>query len=611
VKRLFDIILSIILLVVLSPLFILVAILVWIFIGRPIFFTQIRPGLDEKSFLLVKFRTMTNERDKNGNYLPNNLRVTKFGNFLRKTSLDELPEFWNVLKGDMSLVGPRPLLVEYLPLYNSQQRRRHKVRPGITGWAQINGRNCISWSERLCYDTWYVDHYSLRLDMKILWRTFWKVLIQEGAVLEKGETTMTKFTGNTRVLILGGGWDQLPIIQKARDRGFDTILVDGDEDCIGRQYSDEFHKVSTRDYKKIYELAKTLKVNAVTYMITESPIYSAYYSGQRLGIPHPSRKSVDATFSKLKMREILTNSGVPEIKFFRARSLDEAIEASKKITFPLIMKSADVGGQLGLFLVKSVSDVEKNFERSLQNSVDGEVILEEFVDGPEVNGVAIILNGEVREMIASDRIKSNSEGFGIVQRHLYPSKHVSKSELISYTKKIVEALEIENAIIFPQFLIGQQGIRLCEIGERVPGGVMKELFEFSTGIDLVDLQLDISLGQVRSISHYKRYHHYPAVTVKFINAVNNQLLTGKLISISGEKSALNVPGVLKVETYNDPNLSQSINYLSNARDRFYFVISGGETTDFVIRSSNAASCFLSFERDDGKEMNLLPYKLEA
>ena len=159
-KRLFDIFFSIFLLVILSPLLILIAILVWIFIGQPVLFSQARPGLNEKLFTLVKFRTMTNEKDSNGVLLEDSLRLKKFGKFLRSTSLDELPELWNILKGEMSFVGPRPLLVEYLPLYNDYQKRRHKVRPGITGWAQVNGRNSISWNERFKLDVWYVENQS-------------------------------------------------------------------------------------------------------------------------------------------------------------------------------------------------------------------------------------------------------------------------------------------------------------------------------------------------------------------------------------------------------------------------------------------------------------------
>jgi lipopolysaccharide/colanic/teichoic acid biosynthesis glycosyltransferase len=194
-KRFFDVVVATLALTVFSlPLIFLVA-LVRIKLGSPVFFRQVRPGRGGKPFQMVKFRTMTDARDKNGVLLHDAERLTSFGRFLRSTSLDELPELWNVLKGDMSLVGPRPLLMEYLPLYSQEQARRHEVRPGITGWAQVNGRNAISWDDRFKLDVWYVDHRTLSLDLRIIWRTVRKVLIREG-ISAAGEATMSKFTGN-------------------------------------------------------------------------------------------------------------------------------------------------------------------------------------------------------------------------------------------------------------------------------------------------------------------------------------------------------------------------------------------------------------------------------
>ena len=172
--------------------------LIWLIrnkLGRPVFFRQVRPGLHGKPFQMVKFRTMTDERGPDGELLPDAQRLTPFGRFLRTASLDELPELWNVLKGDMSLVGPRPLLMEYLPLYSPEQARRHDVRPGITGWAQVNGRNALNWEEKFKLDVWYVDHRSLWLDIRILWLTVKKVLVREG-ISAQGEATMPKFTGS-------------------------------------------------------------------------------------------------------------------------------------------------------------------------------------------------------------------------------------------------------------------------------------------------------------------------------------------------------------------------------------------------------------------------------
>jgi sugar transferase EpsL len=194
-KRLFDFFISLAALLLLSPIFLLVALLVRVKIGTPIFFTQSRPGLHGNAFTMIKFRTMTNARGADGSLLPDAERLTRFGRFLRATSLDELPELWNVLKGEMSLVGPRPLLMEYLPLYSPEQARRHDVRPGITGWAQVNGRNAISWGEKFKLDVWYVDHQSFWLDVKILFLTVRRVFQRHG-ISADGEETMPRFTGN-------------------------------------------------------------------------------------------------------------------------------------------------------------------------------------------------------------------------------------------------------------------------------------------------------------------------------------------------------------------------------------------------------------------------------
>lgn len=194
-KRILDIILSLIAIIILSPVFLVIAILVKIKLGSPVIFKQERPGLNEKIFTLFKFRTMTNERDENGNLLPDSVRLNNFGRFLRSTSLDELPELFNILKGDMSIVGPRPLLVKYLPLYNDHQRHRHDVRPGLTGWAQVNGRNAISWEEKFDLDIEYVNNISLLLDLKIIFLTIKKVFLREG-INQPGEATMEYFTGS-------------------------------------------------------------------------------------------------------------------------------------------------------------------------------------------------------------------------------------------------------------------------------------------------------------------------------------------------------------------------------------------------------------------------------
>ena len=194
-KNIFDLFISTFTLIILSPILLIITLLVLFIDGSPIFFKQLRPGFKNKPFLLYKFRTMKNIFNSSNNLLEDANRITNLGNFLRKTSLDELPSFWNVLKGDLSLVGPRPLLMEYLDLYTDEEIKRHEVKPGITGWAQINGRNTISWKEKFILDLWYVENQSFWLDIKILFKTFWKVFKKDG-INQRNHATMQKFEGS-------------------------------------------------------------------------------------------------------------------------------------------------------------------------------------------------------------------------------------------------------------------------------------------------------------------------------------------------------------------------------------------------------------------------------
>jgi lipopolysaccharide/colanic/teichoic acid biosynthesis glycosyltransferase len=196
-KRLFDFFAASIGIIILIPLFLVLYFLILWCLGQPVIFVQMRPGIYGKPFKLYKFRSMTYKKDLEDNLLPDALRLNVFGRFLRASSFDELPTLWNVIKGDMSLVGPRPLLMEYLPLYNKNQKRRHEVKPGITGWAQVNGRNAISWKKKFDLDIWYVDHHTFWIDLKIIALTLKKVFLREG-ISGVGEATMSKFTGNTK-----------------------------------------------------------------------------------------------------------------------------------------------------------------------------------------------------------------------------------------------------------------------------------------------------------------------------------------------------------------------------------------------------------------------------
>jgi lipopolysaccharide/colanic/teichoic acid biosynthesis glycosyltransferase len=201
-KRTFDVLLAIVIAIIVAPFAVLLAILLW-FAQRAVIFRQLRPGLRGKPFVLYKFCSMKNARDDRGQLLPDDQRLTRIGSFVRGLSLDELPQLWNVIKGEMSLVGPRPLLMEYLERYTPEQARRHDVRPGITGWAQVNGRNAVDWNERFAMDVWYVDHRSLWLDLRILWLTVFSVLRRSG-ISNQNHATMPTFQGDLRCAVQGG-----------------------------------------------------------------------------------------------------------------------------------------------------------------------------------------------------------------------------------------------------------------------------------------------------------------------------------------------------------------------------------------------------------------------
>lgn len=414
-----------------------------------------------------------------------------------------------------------------------------------------------------------------------------------------------------RVLIVGAGWDQLPIIREAHRLGHFVVAVDGNPHACGLKEADASAVISTRDAEGVFRTAEAFSVDAITSMITESPLEAIQQAATQLGLPASSRLSIEATTSKVRMREVFAAAGLPDVRFGCARTQAEATRIAAEIGFPLVMKSADVGGQLGLFRIDGPGAVEPAFADAQHHSVQGSVIFEELLLGPELNVVAVVLDGNICALTVSDRIKHPREAFGIVQRHLYPAdcssaEHAAVVELCQHA---VSALEIRNAIIFPQLILTSSGPRLVETGERIPGGVMKELFELATGIDLVRLQLDIAFGAVRALEDYCCHPKHEAVTVKFLTARPGPLVPGRVATVHGRKAALSIPGVVETQFYNDPQQPQEIRPLRNARDRFYFVIAVGNERDEVLETSDRAAELLDFR--DADKRSLLERKNRA
>jgi biotin carboxylase len=403
-------------------------------------------------------------------------------------------------------------------------------------------------------------------------------------------------TGAKRVMVVGAGWDQVPIIRTARQQGHFVIALDGNAHAYGLQEADKALVISTRDIEAVLQAAITEHIDAITYMITESPLPAIRRVVEELGLPGPSAESVEATVSKARMREIFSAAGIPNPRFGRAATLAEALQIARDIGAPLVMKPTDVGGQLGLSFITDLAAVPAAFERAQGQGVSGEVMFEEWLDGNEVNVVAIVVNGRVRVMTVSDRMKHPVGGFGVVQRHLFPAacSEATLSQIADLSQQVVTAMHVHTGIVFPQMILTSAGPRIVEIGERIPGGVMKELFELATGYDLVRFQLDVALGQVLDLDIYCSLPKYPAVTVRFLTAEPGTLRPGHVARVLGREAALALPGVVDVNFYNDPTQPQEIRPLGCGRDRFYTIIAVGDSCAEAVARGDAAAARLDF-----------------
>ena len=387
-KRIIDVIVSLLVLVLLSSIIMLIALLIRLKIGSPVLFKQKRPGLHAKPFFVYKFRTMSDRRNEHGDLLPNEARITPLGRRLRKLSLDELPQLWNVLKGEMSLVGPRPLLMEYLPLYNDRQALRHQVRPGITGWAQVNGRNSISWEKKFGNDVWYVENQSFWLDVKILILTFKKVLTSEG--VNKSDTlTMETFTGTVDKDV---GEDEQTNIYRRREGGMNILITsagrrvklvqyfkrelenmegsliasDLDINAPALYFSDINYTVSeifSENYiKELIDICKKYNVSAVLSLIDpELEILAAnetVFAKEKIKVIVSEIEMIKMCFDKFEAYKFFCNKDLPTVPTF----IDKDVILNKVMTgeynFPLFVKPRTGSGSADITLVKDVEKLE-------------------------------------------------------------------------------------------------------------------------------------------------------------------------------------------------------------------------------------------------------------
>lgn len=409
-----------------------------------------------------------------------------------------------------------------------------------------------------------------------------------------------------RLLIVGAGWEQVPIIVEARKRDIHVIAVDGNPEAPGLKLANTCRVVSTRDCEGVLAVAQEEQVDGITYMITESPMRAIHEAANRLGLAGPGWKSVEATVSKTRMREIFAEAGIPNARFGRVRSIEEAEAIWPNISGVCVVKPADTSGQLGLHRIERKEELAFAIQDALRYSPAGEVILEEWLQGEEVNGVGIVLNGKIEAITISDRQKHESEAFGIVQRHCYPASCTSGElqEVEVLCQRTVDVVEIENGIIFPQIILSPRGPIMAEFGERIPGGIMRELFEFATGYNLVDLQIDIALGQIGSLEQYRTRKVYPSVIVKFLNCMPGPLRPGGVATTVGLEKIRGMPGVLGADFFTNAHLPQTIRPLRRSADRFFYIVAGGQDVKDAETKSEKAAEVIDFLDSEGKSLKL-------
>jgi biotin carboxylase len=381
------------------------------------------------------------------------------------------------------------------------------------------------------------------------------------------------------VLILGGSKDQLPIIKLAKDLGYITIVADMNFQAPGLKIADKSVLCSTRDFVKVYQIAKRENVVGITSLITESSLYSMYYASKKLALPHYSRESVMASMSKIEMRKLFQLMGINDIPFADSRSVEEAKAFALKIGYPIIIKSSDTGGQVGLYKIENEQHMTQVFEVAKSQSLDGHLILEKFAQGPEINLVFTVYEGQIMDLVISDRLK-DGDSFGIVKRHVYPSYCGQKiiNDISKKCELLVHILKLDYAIVFPQMIIQQNGIPVfLELGVRVPGGMMNRLFECARGIDLTRYYLDVCLGKISPYEHYRTLPRYQTILVSFLNAKPGPLKLGRVHSLVGLEVLKGSPGIIEADYFLHQQGIPQVTPLKLGKDRFFYIISTGVT----------------------------------
>lgn len=504
IKRIFDIVSSFALILVLTviPVLLIIAIAIKVTSKGPVVFKQERIGKDGKAFYIYKFRTMLipeESYDKDGNPLGNYERITKVGAFLRKTSLDELMQLFNVLNGTMSVIGPRPTLRYQVEKYTDEQRRRLEMRPGITGWAQVNGRNDLSWAEKIRYDIEYIDNFSIWMDIKILFKTVGIVFGRKGIEFTKNDAISSENKENVKVkkaLVLCGGIPQVALIEELKNRGIFTILADMNEKCVAVGYADKFYPVSVLDVDAVAKLAKEENVDFIITVCADQVLQVMAEVSESLGLPcYIDFETAKNVSKKSYMKKIFEENGVPTSKYI---VLDDLKESDVNgFVYPLIVKPVDSYSSRGVRKVFSFKELESAFREAVKISRTKTAVVEEFVEGKEVSVDIYVENGKAYVLSASNLEKIPASDKFVIYRTIYPadvSDNIYK-QIEDVAQRIAEAFALKDSPMLIQLIDKGDSISVIEFCARTGGGDKFRLIKKASGFDVIKAAVDLALGE--------------------------------------------------------------------------------------------------------------------
>lgn len=504
IKRIFDIVSSFALILVLTviPVLLIIAIAIKVTSKGPVVFKQERIGKDGKAFYIYKFRTMLipeESYDKDGNPLGNYERITKVGAFLRKTSLDELMQLFNVLNGTMSVIGPRPTLRYQVEKYTDEQRRRLEMRPGITGWAQVNGRNDLSWAEKIRYDIEYIDNFSIWMDIKILFKTVGIVFGRKGIEFTKNDAISSENKENVKVkkaLVLCGGIPQVALIEELKSRGIFTILADMNEKCVAVGYADKFYPVSVLDVDAVAKLAKEENVDFIITVCADQVLQVMAEVSESLGLScYIDFETAQNVSKKSYMKKIFEENGVPTSKYI---VLDDLKESDVNgFVYPLIVKPVDSYSSRGVRKVFSFKELESSFREAVKISRTKTAVVEEFVEGKEVSVDIYVENGKAYVLSASNLEKIPASDKFVIYRTIYPaevSDNIYK-QIEDVAQRIAEAFALKDSPMLIQLIDKGDSISVIEFCARTGGGDKFRLIKKASGFDVIKAAVDLALGE--------------------------------------------------------------------------------------------------------------------